>query len=84
MNKWMQHGALGLAMASAALAGNLASKAQAEGGDNKVKAIENFGHKGIDALDYAGGSKLKDRMINSTGHSVELATVTTVLEKIKA
>ena len=77
MNKWMKQGVIGFALTSAAIAGYVEKNAQKGTGEAQLK-------QAVDALDFAGGSKLKDRMIQSTGYSVEFATVITPVEKIKA
>lgn len=61
MNKWMKQGMIGLALASAAAAGVKSGK---NGGVEPVGLAKGASLM-IDALDFAGGSKLKDRMFQA-------------------
>ncbi len=62
MNKWMKQGLLGLAMSTAAVAAaaTMQTESKEPAGQPALKASEEVM---IDALDFAGGSKLKDRRV---------------------
>jgi hypothetical protein len=78
MNKWMKQGLLGIALASTSMAAFAADKKDNKDANARPEAVESSGHQSIDAQDYAGGSKLKDRMLEATGMSVEFATVESI------
>jgi len=67
MNKWIKNGMTGLALSTAALVATSRPPVQAEPTqDDSLTAVS------IDALDVAGGSKLKDRMIEAYDNDMEL------------
>jgi hypothetical protein len=76
MNNWMKQGLIGLSLTSAAISASAANKIESKEAGKDLNAQRSFGTQNIDAQDYAGGSKLKDRMIRMTGKSAELMTVT--------
>jgi hypothetical protein len=55
MNKWLKNGMAGLVLGTTALTVATENKTQAQ--PLKLQS------RSVDALDFAGGSKLKDRMI---------------------
>lgn len=67
MNKWMKQGVTGFVVTSA-----LASAVIVAANNSSVKVADSPAtYIGIDAMDYAGGSKLKDRMLQS-GETIEV------------
>ena len=58
MNKWIKNGVAGLALSTAAIAASALTAPQAEPAN-----IEQIEAVAVDATDYFGGSKLKDRMV---------------------
>lgn len=67
MNKWMKNGMTGLVLSAAALAAAVTVPVQSEPKqDDSLSAVS------IDALDLAGGSKLKDRMVEAYNNDMEI------------
>lgn len=67
MNKWMKNGMTGLVLSAAALAAVVQVPAQeAPVQDDSLSGVS------IDALDLAGGSKLKDRRIEAYNNDMEI------------
>ena len=62
MNKWMKQGMAGLILSTSAL-----TVAQTTQSEKEVVREENS-LVSVDALDFAGGSKLKDRMMMITSN----------------
>ncbi len=75
MNKWIKQGMAGLALTSLALTGYVVPKE-----DDDSSRIEITDATSVDAIDYAGGSKLKDRRIFNSAAEIEIAVVRALLD----
>lgn len=67
MNKWMKNGMTGLVLSAAALAAAVTVPVQSEPAQE-----DGLSGVSIDALDLAGGSKLKDRRIEAYNNDMEI------------
>lgn len=69
MNKWMKQGLLGFALTAAAVSAERPAQSQKEAQPQFKNAVT------IDALDFAGGSKLKDRRCSQASRELEIIIV---------
>jgi hypothetical protein len=75
MNKWMKQGMMGLILTTATVAAAAITSPIADSAA-ELKDLPSE-HLMIDALDYAGGSKLKDRLVaNNHPQQLEIIVLT--------
>lgn len=76
----MKHGMIGLALSTASVAALAANHSEPNNSTNELQTLANTGCLNIDPQDFMGGSKLKDRMIEWSGKTVEF----TVIQELNA